>query len=1168
LEGGEPGVDGERQFLRFNASALEVQHQLEVVYGEGNVRVSGGPVDEAGSEPYVVRFVGALADQPVKLLLPGGDRVHGKPFNIDGLVRLGLPGECGKGAPDECEGLGAVDEVAHGVGSSGQVVVSAANLGDGETSGEVVLTDRLPAGLKPESVEGAIEGVAGASATAGSAGPLSCTVKGQLVTCVFSGGLPAYDQLEARIGVVGEEDAHTGEVNEVNVSGGGAPRVVLRRPVTVSSTAVPFGLENYALTPEEEGGQPDALAGSHPFQMTTTLAFNDVLGVGGAFPAGLAKDLRFRWPAGLVGNPTAVPRCTLQQFLTPPPPGSNGGNECPVESAVGVSIATYNPVGSAGEGGEAQSRVLTETEALYNLEPSPGEPARFGFSTPVGSVFIDPLVRSGEDYGITVEVHNITQVPGFLRAQTTVWGVPGDQRHDLQRGTGCLRQARGEKELPCQALERAVPPAFLSLPSSCPAVAAQTSVQADSWQAAGVFTTPLSTSLPLLSGCNQLPFTPQITVKPDGSAASTPTGLTVDVHVPQQESLNPHGLAEGDVKDITVTLPEGLTLNAAAGDGLGACSEAQIGYTATSPEGVLQFTPGLGSCPDSSKIANATITTPLLANPLKGAVYLASPQNYASGPRENPFGTLMAVYLVVSDPASGVVIKQAGKVTLSASGQITTTFQNAPQAPFEDAILEFFGGDRAPLATPAHCASYTTSAAFTPWSGAGAALVSSTPFAITSGPNNSACPGETLPFAPTLQAGATNINAGAFTPFTTTIGREDGQQQIQDVQIQMPPGLSGDLTGIPLCTEEQANTATCPQASQIGETIVSVGLGGDPFTVTGGKVYLTEKYEGAPFGLAIVNPAKAGPFVLQEGRPVIVRAKIQVDPHTAQLTVTATSIPHIIEGIPLQIKHVNVLINRPGFTFNPTNCSPLSITAIITSNENTSIPLASPFQTTNCASLQFNPKITVTTTGKTSKANGASLTFKLAYPNTPFGTQADIAKVKVDLPKQLPSRLTTLQKACLATVFETNPAACPPASIIGHAKATVPNIPQPLQGPAYFVSHGNEAFPSLTITLQGYGITIDLVGNTLIHKGITSTTFKQIPDNPLNNFEITLPQGPYSALAANTNLCTPKLKLTIPTALTAQNNTQTHTNTPIHITNCPKHHTHTKHTKKTKHHKK
>jgi hypothetical protein len=415
-------------------------------------------------------------------------------------------------------------------------------------------------------------------------------------------------------------------------------------------------------------------------------------------------------------------------------------------------------------------------------------------------------------------------------------------------------------------------------------------------------------------------------------------------------------------------------------------------------------------------------------------------------------------------------------------------------------------------------------------------------FNITSGPHGSPCtyPGQALPFSPSLAGGTTNNNAGAFTPLTTTLGREDGNQDLGSVQLHMPAGLSGLLSSVKLCPEAQANEGTCGPESEIGKTTVSAGVGGDPVSVEGGRVYITEHYAGAPFGLSIVNPVKAGPFDLERDTSnpaqqplcdcVVVRAKIEIDPHTTALTVTtdpsgAHAIPHMIDGIPVQIKKVNVLVNRQEFTFNPTNCERSTLTGTIASDEGASAPVSVPFQATNCAVLKFTPKFTASTSGHTSKAKGASLTVNVSYPKEHFGSQAGIKSVKVDLPHALPSRLTTLQKACTAAQFATNPAGCPVASVIGHAKVVTPLIPVPLEGPAYFVSNGGEAFPNLIMVLQGYGITIDLVGDTFINKaGITSSTFKATPDQPFSTFELNLPESKYSALAANTNLCSPSQK--------------------------------------------
>jgi|HubBroStandDraft_6_1064221.scaffolds.fasta_scaffold05810_2 hypothetical protein len=1124
----------------------------------------------------------------------------------------------------------------------GQVVVRAENLGDLAVTGfanQVLITDVLPAEVRAMAIA-SLQTSSGFLDEGGGHGGMACSPLAPAVsfpaggvTCAWSESfpLPPYELLEVAIEVEVGAGAVSGGENEVRVSGGegdvcekqeggafttgfcagiaeGVPAsgsyeahltgqevapASLERPLAVGGPTL-FGVEEYSLENENEGGAFDTQAGSHPFQQTTNTAFNQGTPQGPASeyianPPALPKDLHFQWPPGLIGNPVPIPQCTEAQFSAYL---EGGANECPAETAVGVASATVLL--------PHLTRLRTEQVPVFNLVPGRGEPARFGFEVERATVIINPTVRTGGDYGITVNVENITQLAVLISSRVTVWGVPGDRSHDGSRGWGCMEEGKIAVESsnvvpPCAPEGKTNPPPFLSLPTSCTGPL-KTSVRADSWQepkpeAEEPLVEPFK-AMPALDGCNRLPFAASMEVAPDVQESSSPTGLTVKVHIPQEASLNATGLEGSDVKDTTVVLPEGITTNPAGANGLEACSEGLVGFTGFEEAnkefeaGVKTATftpqlpgtfgssevlePGVNFCPDASKIATAKITVPVLAHPLEGAVYLAS-QN------TNPFGSLIAMYIVAEDPVSGVLVKLPGEVKLNPeTGQLVSTFENTPQAPFENLELHFFGGERAPLATPAHCGTYPTSASFTPWSG-NAPVSTSTSFNITSGPNGSACPGASLPFAPSFTGGSTNLQASAFSDLDTAIGREDGNQDLQSVQLHFPPGLTGLLSGVKLCGEPQADEGLCPPESKIGETTVSVGLGGDPYTVTGGEVFITGPYNGAPFGLSIKNPAKAGPFDVErdpqnpEGEPpcdcVVTRAKVEINPTTAALTVSTNStgryaIPHILDGIPLQIKHVAVTINRPGFTINPTNCSPMAITGTLNSSEGASSPINVPFQVTNCATLGFAPKFTVTTSGKTSKANGASLTSRVSYPYTPQGTQANIAKVKVDLPKQLPSRLTTLQKACLAAVFEANPSTCPPDSIVGHAIAYTPLLPVPLTGPAYFVSHGGEAFPSLTMVLQGYGVTIDLVGSTFIHDGITSTTFKQTPDSPVSTFELTLPEGPYSALTANANLCQTNLEM--PTLFVAQNGAEIHQTTTIHTENCPNTLTITKHT--TTHH--
>ncbi len=976
----------------------------------------------------------------------------------------------------------------------------------------------------------------------------------------------------------------------------------------LATQGVGFGIKNYEISFLNENGTPDTQAGSHPFQFVNFFELNSHFKREESnadspyirLPDGVLRNLKIDLPPGFVGDPNAASqKCTGQEL-------SNITLQCPRESRVG-NLNLYWSLNAT-----RQTRL---EDALFAMAPVRGVALQLGTNFLLPLLYINNGVLAGGNYPLQTTVTEAPTSAPVLSSRAVLSGVLGPcVKVPLGTGkfnyTGCTELAQvgtGEYERAPEGRK-----AFLTMPTGCHGPLGST-IEAESWAEPGKWVkrstvTHNAAGTPVaLTGCSKLKFPAEISVAPDGSNASTSSGLTVNVHVPQTAALNPNGLAESALRDTTVALPQGVAINPAGGDGLEACTSEpaalggalgspgdQIGYKGQeelneeyepgvkwdtfTPELASLLAPGSNFCPNGSKVGTVKIKTPLLEHELEGAVYLATQDN-------NPFESLVAMYIVAEDPYSGSLVKLAGEVSLNpATGQIVTTFKNTPDVPFENLELHFFGGERAPLATPSHCGTYTTTAVFTPWDGNGPVTAESS-FNIEHGPGGAPCPGATLPFNPTVNAGATNIQAGAFSPLTVTVNRKDGEQNLKSIEGKLPPGLSGVLTGVELCPEPQANEGLCGENSKVGEATIGVGIGNDPFTVTGGKFYLTGPYNGsggctvgeagcAPFGLTFEVPAKAGPFDLantKNNHPpcdcVLVRGKIELNPQTAAITITTDppgspdSIPTMIEGIPLEIQHVNATTTRGNFQFNPTNCSKMALTGTVQLNEGGTSTITTPFQVTNCAALKFEPKFSVSTSAKTSRTSGASLSAKLTYPNVPQGTDADIAKVKVELPKQLPSRLTTLQKACTATQFEANPAACPAASKIGYAVVHTPLIPVPLTGPAIFVSHGGEAFPSLTLVLQGYGITIDLVGTTFIDKaGITSTTFKTVPDQPFSSFELTLPEGPYSALTTAGNLCTAK-NLTMPTEFLAQNGAELKQSTKIAVTGCPK-------TKKTTHKKK
>ncbi len=867
------------------------------------------------------------------------------------------------------------------------------------------------------------------------------------------------------------------------------------------------------------GSVPDTQAGSHPFEFSSTIAvnvaeieaFNPNFGEPSEFTiaeGGDVKDIEVALPAGLVGDPSATPQCPHNVFDQGRLSFENGQDSCPVDTQVGYAQLL---VGNSFE--------FWFHPEIFNLVPPRGVPAEFGMvilGTPI--VFV-PSVRTGGDYGFTAKSSDVPQAYSLLSGDITLWGVPADPAHDPYRGA-CLAKENHE-ELPesiCSESfgDPSVRP-FVTLPTSC-AGPLKLSARIDSYEAPGVFDGD-EVQTPGMTGCEKIAFTPSISVQPEGSGAGSPAGLNVDVHTPQNS--NPSGLAEGNLKRAVVTLPAGVVVNPSLANGLDACTPGEIGMDNANPV----------SCPSASNIGSVEVDTPLLSAPLTGFLYVA--QQTA-----NPFGSLLAVYLVAE--GSGVLVKSAGEVRLDpTTGQVTTVFDNIPQQPFTDVRLHLDGGSRAALVLPQNCGTYTTESQLTPYSSL-LATDASESFQVSSGCQQG--------FSPSFSAGTTSNQAGGFSPFSITFSRTDQDQYLGGLSVKAPPGLLGLLKTVQLCGEPQASQGTCGAGSLIGHTTATAGAGPDPVSVTG-QVFLTGPYKGAPYGLSIVVPAVAGPFDLGT---VVVRSAISIDPHTAQITVTSDPLPTMLQGVPLQIKAVNVTVDRGGFMFNPTNCEPLSVDGTIVGTQGASVQVSSRFQAANCAALPFKPVFSVSTQAKTSKRNGASLIVKGVFP----AGEANTRSVAVVLPKQLPARLTTIQQACTQAVFAANPASCPAGSNIGTATASTPVLAGPVSGPVYLVSHGGAAFPDVVAILQGEGVTVDLTGSIDIKHGVTSSTFAAIPDAPITTFQLSLPEGPHSGLAAvvpakaKGSLCGQSLPM--PFTITGQNGAVVKQPVKIAVTGCPK----------------
>ena len=1050
-------------------------------------------------------------------------------------------------------------------GGKGEIVAVVVNLGDAPvvaTEGNPVkISDVLPAGIK---ATGSMEGQVGRGGDDQGAHELPLS-KCEALHCSFVGTLPPFIAIEVHIPVTATSEGT--EVNEVKVEGDGITPKAVKRSIPINNATTKFGIERYELTPEEEDGSSALQAGSHPFQLTTTIELNQTFGVdrfSGSkkeYPAApaLLRNLTTTLPAGLVADTRAsvFPQCSAVQFATL---RAGNSNLCPPDSAVGAAVVTFKEPHFFNQ--------TTATTPVFNLVPEPGEPARFGFVFEKVPVVLDTSIKTGKGYAAEVKVENSSQAAEVLSTIVTVWGVPGAEQHESARGWECLGGGfylEGLDPRPPCPQAQSNPPPYLILPTTTCGSPWATSVQAESWKP-GAELEPAegmeASGREALEGCERLPFEPSLTAQPDQREASTPTGLSVEVTVPQNTTLSATGLAEADVKSTTVALPEGMVANPGAANGLSVCSAAGVGFDG-SIEGEQvdneSFNAAIASCPEAAKVGTVSIKTPLLENELEGSVYFAEQDT-------NPFASPLVIYMIAEDPVSGTRVKLAGEVIVNPqTGQLVSVFKNTPPLPFESLRLHLFNGGRASQSTPAFCRSYETKASFEPTSGE-ASVQRSSSFQTTPNADGQPCPASgPLPFAPSFQAGSTSSQAAGFTPFTLTLGVPDGDAALKTIAMQLPPGMAAVLASVTPCPEPQAAEGTCGPESLIGHSTASAGLGTAPYTLPG-EVFLTGPYDGAPFGLSAVTQAKAGPFDLGK---IVARSTITINPETAAATIDTEAskffplkategeqtsfegLPQFVKGTPAQIKQLNVAVDRPGFEFNPTNCSPMAITGTLTGYEGTSEPVSYPFQATNCATLPFAPKLTASVAGQGSKADGT--TFSVTVESAGLG-QANIHKVDLTIPSVLPSRLTTIQKACLEAVFNANPASCDEGSLIGEGIVHTPVFKNPLRGPAYLVSHGGAAFPDVEFVLQGEGVKIVVDGKTYIHGGVTYSKFETSPDAPFTKFETIFPAGPHSALTPsvaeneNYNLC--KKSITLPTEITGQNGAFISQTTPVTITGC------------------
>jgi hypothetical protein len=991
---------------------------------------------------------------------------------------------------------------------------------------------------------------------------LSCVVSPRAAHCETGEPVAPGDTLVMTIRV------HvSGEVNQANhatVSGGGAPEASVSNAVPISSQPAPYGIAN--------GGVMSALsttqAGAHP-NFTTEFFLNTVNepepGQKGEAlyveTPQQPKDIDFDLPAGMVGSTVGVARCPIAEVVDEA--------NCPRDSMIGTATVMV-------DGGAIKPRVIA-TVPVFNIVPAPGEPAAFALDALFFPVRLDTSLRANGGYVVRVSTPDITGGGRAYMTSITIWGDPAE--HNGPGPDAASRQLEGNIFL----AEHAAPEftfggggtekvgysggasyetvtdqrvALLTNATQC-TTPLTGELGTDSWEEPEEpgLRPLLPVSVGRATGCGLLSFTPSLSLLPDTLEAGAPAGYTLNLNVPQPLSGEPERLGTPDVENVVATLPAGVVLSPSAATGLGSCSTEQFAPQSETP----------GDCPSDSQIGTVSVKSPAIEEILGGHVYLGSPECEPCTAADAAEGRMVRLFVQIEgEGEDAVIVKLEGHGEINQqTGQITTSFTGLPQLPFSDFKMVLNPGERAALANPRTCGSVATSMNLTPWSTPYTpdATITS-PFEIKAGLGGSEreCAAPTSRFAPTFTAGTTNNVAGGFSPFTLSFGRSDADEYLSNLQLQMPPGLLGMISKVTLCPEPQAAQGTCSSASLIGEASAEVGPGSEPYTVGGGKVYITGPYRGAPYGLSVVLPATAGPYTLAGttgAGTVVVRSAITINPQTAVVTVTSDPFPTELDGIPLQIREVNATIGGAtgSFTFNPTSCERMEIHGALESVGNAIANLSSSFQDTNCAALKFRPKLTVSLGGRASKANGSSLKFKIAYPKGSMGSEAWFKNAKFEIPKQLPVRLTTLQQACSVATFEKNPASCPVHSLVGYGVVHTPVLSAPLKGPIFLVSHAAEKLPDVVVILQGEGVTVELTGQTFInHKtGVTSETFPTTPDVPFESFEANLPTGPYSQFGVNLpnssyDFCGRSLKM--PFVFQAANGLELREKASLQVTNC------------------
>jgi hypothetical protein len=861
-----------------------------------------------------------------------------------------------------------------------------------------------------------------------------------------------------------------------------------------------FGVKSLSATSTNADGTLDAQAGSHPYEHNVSFVLNQdaAHNVEGSLRTAIVE-----LPPGLFGNPQGLPQCPRVKL-------ENSLGLCPPNTQVGITRVSF--------GGS-----LTATTALYNLVPPPGVPARFGFSITGFSSFQDAVLDS-DGYGISIVDDTVPTNLNIKAVSETIWGVPADPRHDPERT--CL-DSKGQATKGCGTDVPLLP--FFTLPTSC-AAPLKTSLRVESLEEPGILTAPFDAfslegagNPAPQAGCLAVPFAPKIAASPSSRLAENGSGLDFELKLPNVGLLSPNGITETEPEKVEVTLPEGVTINPSAAEGIGVCAPAQYGAEKLSSK------PGQG-CPEASKLGSLVAHTPLLDETIEGSLYLAKPF-------DNPSNSLLGLYIVARAQERGILIKQAGKVAPDPkTGQLITTFDGLPPLPYSDFKLHFREGGRAPLVTPPACGSYQAVAKLTPFSIPDRPVSVSGDFKIEGGVNGGPCPpGGAPPFKPDFEAGSNNNNAKSYSPFYMRLQRHDGEQDMTKFSSILPPGVLGKLAGVSKCPDsaiavakaksglQEIASPSCPANSQIGRVLAGAGVG-SVLTYVKGKIYLGGPYNGDPLSVIVITPAVAGPF---DVGTVIVREALTLNPVTAEVEVDGKAsdpIPHILAGIPLKVRDLRVYVDRDDFIINPTSCDPSQAKATLFGSfldvfnpaDDVPVSLADRFQAANCANLGFKPKLSIQLKGGTKRGDHPALK---AVVNT-RSADANIGGATVTLPKSAFLDQAHIRTICTRVQYAANGGSgggCPKAAQYGYAKALTPLLNEPVEGPVYLRS-SNHKLPDLVAALHGL-VNVDVVGRIDSFKGGIRSSFETTPDAPVSKFILTMQGGQKGLVVNSRNLC-------------------------------------------------